>query len=69
MTEMEVARRFGQRAGKAAGGGDWTRSSAERDAFRLWLDLVAPGHACHELRGELEHEFNNGYRECFEAST
>lgn len=62
MTELEVARRFARRAGEAALGEDWVLANQERDAFRQWCFLVAPGHVGHNLRFELEREFEKVFQ-------
>ncbi|MBN2475822.1 MAG: hypothetical protein JXB62_14515 [Pirellulales bacterium] len=63
MNEIDFARRFGTRSGMAAREGNAALANAERDAFRIWIDLLAPGHAGHELRGMLEREFARAYHE------
>ena len=57
MTELEVTRRFAKRAADAACAKDWVRANQERDAFRQWCFLIAPGHVGHDLRFQLEREF------------
>ncbi len=61
MTEFEVARRFGQRAGDAARNGDVRFANSERDAFREWCYLVAAGPRGHDLRVTLQREFESAY--------
>ncbi len=65
MTEVEVARRFAQRAAEAAHAEDWARASQERDAFRQWCFLIAPGRAGHDFRFQLEREFEKTFKRSF----
>ena len=63
MTELEVTRRFAQRCGEAAAAEDWVLANRERDCFRQWCFLVAPGRVGHDLRFQLEREFEKTFKQ------